>query len=125
MSQPKSQEIFLKDNNTIAKQKLKFHLRGRNLKIVPALVGLTGIGKTAIVNQVAKELGYELIYFNMAQQTKVIMQFLFLKTWKKKMLISSTFYTINSKKYLITLIRNILFSPMSSLVHKYQLSQNG
>ena len=59
MTQPKSQEIFLKDNNTIAKKKLKFHLQGRNLKIVPALVGLTGIGKTAIVNQVAKELGYD------------------------------------------------------------------
>lgn len=70
MTQPKSQEIFLKDNNTIAKKKLKFHLQGRNLKIVPALVGLTGIGKTAIVNQVAKELGYELIYFNMAQQNE-------------------------------------------------------
>ena len=70
MTQPKSQEIFLKDNNTIAKQKLKFHLKGRNLKIVPALVGLTGIGKTAIVTQVAKELGYELIYFNMAQQNE-------------------------------------------------------
>ena len=70
MNQPEAQEVFLKDNNTIAKKKLKFHLQGRNLKIVPALVGLTGIGKTAIVNQVAKELGYELIYFNMAQQNE-------------------------------------------------------
>lgn len=35
MNQPEAQEVFLKDNNTIAKKKLKFHLQGRNLKIVP------------------------------------------------------------------------------------------
>lgn len=46
---------------------LVFHLKGSNLQKVPALVGLTGIGKTAIAKKVANELGAELVYFNMAQ----------------------------------------------------------
>lgn len=49
------------------KKLLKFHLTGKNLQKVPALVGLTGVGKTAITKQVAKELGMELVYFNVAQ----------------------------------------------------------
>ena len=58
------------DNNSMAIRKLKFHMAGRNPQIVPCLVGPTGIGKTAIVKQVAKELGAELVYFNMAQQNQ-------------------------------------------------------
>lgn len=58
------------DNNSMAIRKLKFHMAGRNPQIVPCLVGPTGIGKTAIVHQVAKELGAELVYFNMAQQNQ-------------------------------------------------------
>ena len=58
------------DNNSMAIKKLKFHITGRNQQIVPCLVGPTGIGKTAIGNQVAKELGAELIYFNMSQQNQ-------------------------------------------------------
>ena len=58
------------DNNSMAIRKLKFHMQGRNPQIVPCLVGPTGIGKTAIVNQVAKDLGAELVYFNMAQQNQ-------------------------------------------------------
>ena len=58
------------DNNLMAIRKLKFHMAGRNPQIVPCLVGPTGIGKTAIVNRVAKELGAELVYFNMAQQNQ-------------------------------------------------------
>lgn len=58
------------DNNSMAIRKLKFHIAGRNPQIVPCLVGPTGIGKTAIVKQVAKELGAELVYFNMAQQNQ-------------------------------------------------------
>lgn len=58
------------DNNSMAIKKLKFHMTGRNQQIVPCLVGPTGIGKTAIGNQVAKELGAELIYFNMSQQNQ-------------------------------------------------------
>lgn len=58
------------DNNSMAIRKLKFHMAGRNPQIVPCLVGPTGIGKTAIVNQVARDLGAELVYFNMAQQNQ-------------------------------------------------------
>lgn len=58
------------DNNSMAIRKLKFHMAGRNPQIVPCLVGPTGIGKTAIVNRVAKDLGAELVYFNMAQQNQ-------------------------------------------------------
>ena len=58
------------DNNSIAIRKLKFHMQGRNPQIVPCLVGPTGIGKTAIVSQVADSLGAELVYFNMAQQNQ-------------------------------------------------------
>lgn len=58
------------DNNSMAIRKLKFHMAGRNPQIVPCLMGPTGIGKTAIVNRVAKELGAELVYFNMAQQNQ-------------------------------------------------------
>lgn len=58
------------DNNSMAIRKLKFHMAGRNPQIVPCLVGPTGIGKTAIVKQVAKELGAKLVYFNMAQQNQ-------------------------------------------------------
>lgn len=58
------------DNNSMAIRKLKFHMAGRNPQIVPCLVGPTGIGKTAIVKQVAKELDAELVYFNMAQQNQ-------------------------------------------------------
>lgn len=58
------------DNNSMAIRKLKFHIAGRNPQIVPCLVGPTGIGKTAIVNRVAKDLGAELVYFNMAQQNQ-------------------------------------------------------
>lgn len=58
------------DNNSMAIRKLKFHMAGRNPQIVLCLVGPTGIGKTAIVKQVAKELGAELVYFNMAQQNQ-------------------------------------------------------
>ena len=58
------------DNNSMAIRKLKFHMAGRNPQIAPCLVGPTGIGKTAIVKQVAKELGAELVYFNMAQQNQ-------------------------------------------------------
>lgn len=58
------------DNNSMAIRKPKFHMAGRNPQIVPCLVGPTGIGKTAIVKQVAKELGAELVYFNMAQQNQ-------------------------------------------------------
>lgn len=58
------------DNNSMAIRKLKFHMSGRNPQIVPCLVGPTGIGKTAIVNRVAKDLGAELVYFNMAQQNQ-------------------------------------------------------
>lgn len=58
------------DNNSMAIRKLKFHMADRNPQIVPCLVGPTGIGKTAIVKQVAKELDAELVYFNMAQQNQ-------------------------------------------------------
>ena len=58
------------DNNSMAIRKLKFHMQGRNPQIVPCLVGPTGIGKTAIVHQVAESIGAELIYFNMAQQNQ-------------------------------------------------------
>ena len=58
------------DNNSIAIRKLKFHIQGSNPQIVPCLVGPTGIGKTAIVSQVADSLGAELVYFNMAQQNQ-------------------------------------------------------
>ena len=58
------------DNNSMAIRKLKFHMAGRNPQIVPCLVGPTGIGKTAIVNRVAKDHGAELVYFNMAQQNQ-------------------------------------------------------
>ena len=58
------------DNNSMAIKKLKFHMTGRNQQIVPCLVGPTGIGKTAIANQVAADLGRELIYFNMSQQNQ-------------------------------------------------------
>lgn len=58
------------DNNSMTIRKLKFHMAGRNPQIVPCLVGPTGIGKTAIVNRVAKDLGAELVYFNMAQQNQ-------------------------------------------------------
>ena len=54
----------------MAIRKLKFHMQGRNPQIVPCLVGPTGIGKTAIVHQVAESIGAELIYFNMAQQNQ-------------------------------------------------------
>lgn len=54
-------------NASQVKQHLLFHLNSSNLKKVPALVGLTGVGKTAILTDVAKELGAELLYFNMAQ----------------------------------------------------------
>lgn len=58
------------DNNALVIRKLMFHMQGRNNKIVPAVVGLTGIGKTAIINRVAKALNRELIYINMAQQNE-------------------------------------------------------
>ena len=58
------------DNNTQALKKLNFHMKGSNKKIVPALVGVTGIGKTAIVNRLAKDLDREVIYFNMSQQNE-------------------------------------------------------
>ena len=38
------------DNNALVIRKLMFHMQGRNNKIVPAVVGLTGIGKTAIIS---------------------------------------------------------------------------
>lgn len=58
------------DNNTTAIRKLKFHLTGRNKQVVPCLVGETGIGKTTIVNKVARDLGAEIVYFNMSQQNE-------------------------------------------------------
>ena len=58
------------DNNTTAIRKLKFHLNGRNKQVVPCLVGETGIGKTTIVNKVARDLGAEIVYFNMSQQNE-------------------------------------------------------
>ena len=58
------------DNNKQAIRKLNFHLNGRNQQIVPCLVGPTGIGKTTILNKVAKDMNAELIYFNMSQQNE-------------------------------------------------------
>lgn len=46
---------------------LKLKLKNNNIKSIPCLLGHTGIGKTEVAEQLAKELNYELIKIPMSQ----------------------------------------------------------